>query len=105
MTRKELAEQYFYEGYACSQAVVMAFSDLLNIETEQLKKILSMDVNKAISLYELANDVQKKTIIELVKQAKFDNVNLDYNLLGELGKLSGINLIDIEDVTKIDVEK
>lgn len=71
---------------------------------EQLKKILSMDVNKAISLYELANDVQKKTIIELVKQAKFDNVNLDYNLLGELGKLSGINLIDIEDVTKIDVE-
>jgi hypothetical protein len=72
---------------------------------EQLKKILSMDVNKAISLYELANDVQKKTIIELVKQAKFDNVNLDYNLLGELGKLSGINLIDIEDVTKIDVEK
>lgn len=72
---------------------------------EQLKKILSMDVNKAISLYELANDVQKKTIIELVKQAKFNNVNLDYNLLGELGKLSGINLIDIEDVTKIDVEK
>ena len=71
---------------------------------EQLKKILSMDVNKAISIYELANDVQKKTIIELVKQAKLDNVNLDYNLLGELGKLSGINLIDIEDVTKIDVE-
>ena len=65
---------------------------------EQLKKILSMDVNKAISLYELANDVQKKTIIELVKQAKFDNVNLDYNLLGELGKLSGINLIDIDGI-------
>ena len=39
MTRKELAEKLFFEGYACSQAVVMAFSDLLNIETEQLKKI------------------------------------------------------------------
>ena len=39
MTRKELAEKLFFEGYACSQAVVLAFSDLVNIETEQLKKI------------------------------------------------------------------
>lgn len=39
MTRKELAEQYFYEGYACSQAVVLAFSDLVDIDKEQLKKI------------------------------------------------------------------
>ena len=39
MTRKELAEQYFYEGYACSQAIVLAFSDLVDIDKEQLKKI------------------------------------------------------------------
>jgi len=39
MTRKELAEKYFFEGYACSQAIVLAFSDLVNIEKEQLLKI------------------------------------------------------------------
>jgi len=39
MTRKEVAKQYFYEGYACSQAIVLAFSDLLNMDKEELKKV------------------------------------------------------------------
>ena len=39
MDRKEYAKQLFYEGYACSQAIVMAFSDLLDVDQEQLKKI------------------------------------------------------------------
>ena len=39
MTRKELAEKYFYEGYACSQAIVMAFKDLVDIDKESLLKI------------------------------------------------------------------
>ena len=32
MTRAELASKYFKEGYACSQAVVLAFHDLTNME-------------------------------------------------------------------------
>ena len=39
MDRKEYAKQLFYEGYACSQAIVMAFSDLLDVDQEQLKKL------------------------------------------------------------------
>ena len=39
MTRKEIAEKLFYEGYACSQALTLAFSDLVEIDKEQLKKI------------------------------------------------------------------
>ena len=39
MNRKELAKQYFYDGYACSQAIVLAFSDLLNMDKEQLIKV------------------------------------------------------------------
>ena len=39
MTRKEIAEKLFYEGYACSQAITLAFSDLVEIDKEQLKKI------------------------------------------------------------------
>ena len=39
MTRKELAEKLFFEGYACSQAIVLAFSDLIAMDKEQLKKI------------------------------------------------------------------
>lgn len=79
------------------------YKNVLN--PEQLKKILSVDVNKAIELYKMANDVQQRTIIELVKQSKFKGDTIDYNLLGELSNLSGINLIEIEDATQIDVTK
>ena len=75
------------------------------LEPKQLQKIMSMDVKKAVELYKLANDTQKQTIIELIKQAKFDGNNVDYNLLSELGDLCGINLISAEDATKIDVEQ
>lgn len=79
------------------------YKNVLN--PEQLKKILSVDVNKAIELYKMANDVQQRTIIELVKQSKFKGDTIDYNLLRELSNLSGINLIEIEDATQIDITK
>lgn len=70
---------------------------------EQLKKILAVSANKAIELYKLANDIQRQTIIDIVKQAKFNSENIDYNLLRELSELSGIDLMNMEDATKIDV--
>lgn len=39
MTRSEKAKQLFLEGYACSQALVLAFSDIINIDQETLKKV------------------------------------------------------------------
>lgn len=41
MTRGELAKKYFEEGYNCSQAVVLAFSDVISINKEDLLKISS----------------------------------------------------------------
>ena len=39
MTRTELASKYFKEGYACSQAVVLAFHDLTNVDFNSLQKL------------------------------------------------------------------
>ena len=39
MSRAEQAKQYFIEGYNCSQAVALAFSDLTSLTEEQLKKL------------------------------------------------------------------
>ncbi len=39
MTRAEKAKDLFYQGYACSQAVVLAFSDIVDIDEKTLKKI------------------------------------------------------------------
>ena len=75
------------------------------LEPEQLKKILVVDTNKAIEFYKLANDMQKQTIIDIVKQAKFNSENIDYNLLRSLSELSGVDLMNIEDATKVDVTK
>ena len=39
MTRAEKAKEYFEKGYACSQAVAMAFADLTDLTEEQLGKL------------------------------------------------------------------
>lgn len=41
MNRRELAINYFKEGYNCSQAVVLAFKDVLTIDVNELCKIAS----------------------------------------------------------------
>ena len=73
------------------------------LSPEQLQRILSTNVDNAIELYKLANDIQKNTIIELVKQYKFQGNYIDYNLLKELSELSHVDLMNIEDVTQIDI--
>ena len=40
MTRAERAKGYFLEGYACSQAVALAFADLTKTDEETLSKIM-----------------------------------------------------------------
>ena len=41
MTRKEKAMNYFLEGYNCSQSVVLAFEDRLEMEPDQLARLSS----------------------------------------------------------------
>ena len=39
MSRAERAKEYFLHGYACSQAVALAFADLMNMDEETISKI------------------------------------------------------------------
>ena len=41
MTRKEKAMNYFLEGYNCSQSVVLAFADMLDMEPDKLVRFSS----------------------------------------------------------------
>lgn len=41
MSRKDMAKDYFSKGYNCSQAVVLAFSDILDTDDDTLAKISS----------------------------------------------------------------
>lgn len=40
MSRAEKAKEYFLQGYACSQAVALAFSDVCRINERDLSKIM-----------------------------------------------------------------
>ena len=41
MTRREIAKENFMKGYNCSQALVLAFEDLVPIDRESLLKLAS----------------------------------------------------------------
>ena len=40
MSRGEKAKEYFLQGYACSQAVALAFADVMGIDAESIVKIM-----------------------------------------------------------------
>ena len=40
MSRAERAKEYFLQGYACSQAVALAFTDLIGINEEDISKLM-----------------------------------------------------------------
>ncbi len=41
MTRRERAMQNFYDGYNCTQSVVLAFSDLIGLDREEVLRMVS----------------------------------------------------------------
>lgn len=73
------------------------------LSPEQLKKLLTIQTDNALDLYKLANDSQKRIIIEMVKKFVSDGKAIDFNLLHGLEELSGVNLSDVEDATKIEI--
>ena len=40
MSRAEKAKEYFLQGYACSQAVALAFADIMGVSEEIISKIM-----------------------------------------------------------------
>ncbi|MBQ7831136.1 MAG: C_GCAxxG_C_C family protein [Clostridia bacterium] len=40
MSRAERAKEYFLQGYACSQAVALAFSDVMGLDEATISKIM-----------------------------------------------------------------
>ena len=40
MSRAERAKEYFLQGYACSQAVALAFADVMGLEEATISKIM-----------------------------------------------------------------
>lgn len=66
------------------------------IDDITLKNLLKNSVSDVCEIYKNASEEQKKIIIEMIVDKKINNVPVDANILVELGKLCGKDLINIE---------
>jgi len=75
-----------------------AYSSLLDANT--LKNLLKKNSEDVVEIYKNANKVQKDIIIGMIEDQKLLGNNLDANIIIELGKLCGKNLMNIEPLTE-----
>lgn len=71
-----------------------AYNNILNVD--QLKELLNQTPQAIINAYKMVADGQKKIIIDMIYEAKTKGKIVDANVLMELSKLSGKDLINIE---------
>mgnify|MGYP003292531737 CR=1 FL=1 len=66
------------------------------LSDEGLKNLLSQRANEVVDIYQMVSDGQKEIIIKTIVEKKLNNQYVDANILAELGRLSGKNLMGIE---------
>ena len=66
------------------------------LNDEQMKTLLNQDANYVCDVFENATDSQKRIIIDMVSDRQLNGNPVDANILIRLGKLAGVNFLDIE---------
>ena len=62
----------------------------------QMKTLLNQDANYVCDVFENATDSQKRIIIDMVSDRQLNGKPVDANILVRLGKLAGVDFLDIE---------
>lgn len=68
------------------------------LDDKQLKTLLSKNAKEVVDIYRNAPDAQKKIINDMIIDGRLMGVPIDANILMELGKLSGIDYLNIEEM-------
>lgn len=63
---------------------------------EQMKTLLNQDANYVCDVFENATDSQKRIIVDMVSDRQLNGKPVDANILVRLGKLTGVDFLDIE---------
>lgn len=64
---------------------------------EQMREMFNKDSKHVIDAYKMANDTQKQIIIDMITEKKLAGGQVDANILFEIGRLSGQNLLELND--------
>lgn len=73
------------------------YQDIL--DDKQLKTLLDKNADEVCEIYRNASDVQKHIIVDMVESRKLNGLSVDANIVVELGKLCGKDLMAIETDT------
>lgn len=71
------------------------------LDEKQLKTILSKNAKDVVEIYQNAPDAQKKIINDMIVDGRLMGIQIDANILVELGKLNGIDYINIEQMEDV----
>ena len=71
------------------------------LDEKQLKTILSKNAKDVVEIYQNAPDVQKKIINDMIVDGRLMGIQIDANILVELGKLNGIDYLNIEQMEDV----
>lgn len=66
------------------------------LNDEQMKTLLNQDANYVCDVFENVTDSQKRIIIDMVSDRQLNGKPVDANILVRLGKLAGVDFLDIE---------
>ena len=66
------------------------------LNDERMKTLLNQDANYVCDVFENATDSQKRIIIDMVSDRQLNGNPVDANILVRLGKLAGVDFLDIE---------
>ena len=66
------------------------------LNDEKMKTLLNQDANYVCDVFENATDSQKRIIIDMVSDRQLNGNPVDANILVRLGKLAGVDFLDIE---------
>lgn len=70
------------------------------LSDEQLKNLLNKSYSDVLEIYKNASDHQKKIIIDMIVDKKLNDQKIDANILMELGRICGKDLLDIEPLNE-----
>ena len=68
------------------------------LSDKQLKDILNQNSNQVVEIYKNANKAQQKIIIDMIVDKKINGVPVDANILVDLGRICGKDLVNIESL-------
>lgn len=71
-----------------------AYAEMLS--DEQVKSLLHKSASEVCDIYRNASDTQKRIIVDMVSDRRLEGLPVDANIVVELGKLCGKDLMGIE---------